>query len=172
MPQTTTDRSETTDRAGRFERSRGDARDGTAAAAPRRVGPHRHLAGALLVLLMAVGSIAMWLVTPIVWLWIASKMTSSTQPSLGPYLLVLVGVVITMVVIGKLLGAANRAHMRVTGRDQKNRVQATWLKSMRGERTSSHQRGVLEPVMMISVALALGVMGVWFFAFAGSSLPT
>jgi hypothetical protein len=139
--------------------------------APRRVGPHRHLAGAILVVVMALGSIVMWLATPVFWLWVASRMTSSTQPSAGPYILVLLGTIITMAIIGKLLGAANRAHMRVTGRDDGRRQQATWLKSMRGERTPTRQRGVLEPVMMTSVAVALVLFGVWFFGFAGSSLP-
>jgi hypothetical protein len=138
----------------------------------RRVGPHHHAAGAALVLLMAVGSIVMWLATPVFWLWVASRMTSSTQPSAGPYVLVLAGTIVTMIVIGKALGAANRAHMRITGRDRGGRQQATWLKSMRGERAPTRDRGVLEPVMMASVALALAAMAVWFFAFAGSSLPT
>jgi hypothetical protein len=136
------------------------------------VGPHRHLAGLVLVLVMAAGSVVMWLVSPIVWLWIASRMTSSSQPSLGPYLLVLVGMALTAVVIGKFLGVVNRAHMRVTGRLQDKREHATWNRSMRGERQSTTDRGVLEQVMLISVGCALALFGIWFFAFAGSSLPT
>ena len=136
------------------------------------VGPHRHLAGFGLVLVMAAGSIVMWLVSPVVWLWIASRLTSSSQPSLGPYLLVLVGMVLTAVVIGKFLGVVNRVHMRVTGRLTNRRDHATWNRSMRGERTSSYDRGVLEQVMLISVGCALVLFGIWFFAFAGSSLPS
>ena len=156
--------------------SQADSTPRTARAAPpqhepRRVGPHRHLAGALLVVVMALGSVLMWLATPVFWLWVASRMTNSTQPSAGPYILVLIGTIITMVIIGRLLGAANRAHMRVTGRDDGRRQQTTWLKSMRGERTSTQRRGVLEPVMMTSVAIALVLFGAWFFVFAGSSLP-
>jgi hypothetical protein len=143
-----------------------------ASASRRRVGPHRHLAAWGLVLLMAIGSIAMWLVTPAFWLWVASRMTSSTQPSAGPYVLVLAGTVVTMIVIGKALGALNRAHQRVVGAEAEQRRQATWMRSMRGERqVASAPRGVLEVVMMISVGLAIALMAVWFFAFAGSSLP-
>jgi hypothetical protein len=121
---------------------------------------------------MAIGSIAMWLVTPAFWLWVASRMTSSTQPSAGPYLLVIAGTVVTMIVIGKLLGALNRAHQRVMGAEDERRRQATWMRSMRGERqVASRPRGVLEVVMMVSVGLALLVMAIWFFGFAGSSLP-
>jgi hypothetical protein len=136
------------------------------------VGPHRHLAGVALVLVMAAGSVLMWLVSPIAWLWIASRMTSSSQPSIGPYLLVLGGMAVTAVVIGKLLGSVNRLHMRVTGRLDDRRYHATWNKSMRGERNSSRDRGVLDQVMMISVSAAFVLFGIWFFAFAGSSLPT
>jgi hypothetical protein len=136
------------------------------------VGPHRHLAGFGLVLVMAAGSIVMWLVSPVAWLWVASRMTNSSQPSLGPYLLVLVGMVLTAVVIGKFLGVVNRAHMRVTGRLRDRREHATWNRSMRGERTSTADRGVLEQVMLISVGCALVLFGIWFFAFAGSSLPS
>ncbi|MCW3004866.1 MAG: hypothetical protein JWQ20_4164 [Conexibacter sp.] len=136
------------------------------------VGPHRHLAGVLLVLVMAAGSIVMWLASPVAWLWIASRMTSSSQPSIGPYLLVLVGMTVTAIAIGKLLGSVNRAHMRVTGRLRDRREHATWNRSMRGERTSTRDRGVLDSVMLISVSAAFVLFGIWFFAFAGSSLPS
>ncbi len=43
---------------------------------------------------------------------------------------------------------------------------------MRGERESGRERTVLDSVMVVSVGLALLCFGVWFFAFAGSSLPT
>jgi hypothetical protein len=135
------------------------------------VGPHRHAAGVGLVIVMALGSIVVWLVSPIAWLWIASRMTDSTQPSLGPYVLVLVGMALTAVVVGKFLGMVNRMHMRVTGRMQDKREHATWNRSMRGERTSTTDRGVLEQVMAISVSCALVAFGIWFFVFAGSSLP-
>jgi hypothetical protein len=141
-------------------------------AGPSSIGAHRHLAGVLLVGVMAVGSVVMWLVSPVAWLWIASRMTDSSQPSLGPYLLVLVGMALTAVAIGKFLGMVNRTHMRVTGRLHDRREHATWNRSMRGERKSTNDRGVLEQVMAISVSCALVLFGIWFFAFAGSSLPS
>jgi hypothetical protein len=145
---------------------------GGAGAPPPPVGPHRRLAGAALVLVMAVGSIVMWLAAPLGWLWVGSRMTSSTQAQLGPYLLVLAGTVVSMIVIGKALGAVNRVHMRVTGRLDDRRTQATWMRSMRGERKVTHDRGVLDGVMFVSVGLAVVAFLIWFFGFAGSSLPT
>jgi len=44
------------------------------------------------------------------------------------------------------------------------------MKSMRGER-ERRRRSVLDTVMMISVGVALALSAVWFFGFAGSSLP-
>ncbi len=70
----------------------------------------RGFVATLLVLLMAVGSVVMWLVAPVFWLWLASQIASSSQPSLSIYLLVLVGIVASMIVIGKLLGWLNRLH--------------------------------------------------------------
>jgi hypothetical protein len=136
------------------------------------VAPHRHAAGVGLVVVMALGSVFMWLISPVAWLWIASRMTDSSQPSLGPYLLVLVGMAVTAVIVGKFLGIVNRAHMRVTGRLKDKREQRTWNRSMRGERTSTADRGVLEQVMLVSVGCALVLFGIWFFGFAGSSLPS
>ena len=84
----------------------------------------------------------------------------------------LIGMAGTAVVIGKLLGMVNRVHMRVTGRLTDKRDHTAWNRSMRGERRVTHDRGVLEQVMLISVGSALVLFGIWFFAFAGSSLPT
>ena len=52
------------------------------------------------------------------------------------------------------------------------RRQAAWLRSMRGERQHQHKGWkVLDVVMMWSVGTALFCMAIWFFFFAGSSLP-
>jgi hypothetical protein len=42
---------------------------------------------------------------------------------------------------------------------------------MRGERTVERRGGVLDRVMIISVFVAGLAFAVWFFGFAGSSLP-
>ena len=43
---------------------------------------------------------------------------------------------------------------------------------MRGERRVDRRNGVLDKVMIVSVAVAGIAFAVWFFGFAGSSLPT
>jgi hypothetical protein len=46
------------------------------------------------------------------------------------------------------------------------------MKSLRGERDSGRPRTMLDVVMVWSVALAFVCFAIWFFAFAGSSLPS
>jgi hypothetical protein len=123
------------------------------------------------ILLMGIGSIAMWLGVPIGLIYAVSKMVDSTQPSLGPYMIILFGVPLGMTIIGKGLGALDRYYTRRTGGMQE-RYRAGWLKSMRGERkdaSMAHWK-VLDAVMIVSVSLAGLAMGVWFFFFAGSSI--
>jgi hypothetical protein len=132
----------------------------------------RRFAGALLILLMAVGSIALWLAIPVGWIYLASKLVKSSQPTMGPYLLVLVGIPVSMVIVGKLLSRLNRVYGEVTGATPQVRVRMPWHRSMRGERDGAPPRTVLDVVMVASVAVALLCFGVWFFVFAGSSLPT
>jgi hypothetical protein len=128
-------------------------------------------AAIFLIALMAVGSVGLWLVIPLAWIYAVSHTVKSTQPTLGPYMLILFGVPTSMFIFGKLLYRLNGAYERLTGQESEVRVQLPWHRSMRGERTTGRRTTVLELVMMISVAIALVAFGIWFFFFAGSSLP-
>ena len=124
-----------------------------------------------LIALMAIGSVVMWIGVPVGLIYLASRLADSSKPSMGPYVLILVGLVVGMMAVGKLLGALDRYHGRITGLDDGKPEQAAWMKSMRGDRERKRRRSVLDSVMIISVGVALLLFGVWFFAFAGSSLP-
>jgi hypothetical protein len=124
-----------------------------------------------LVLLMGIGSIIMWLGIPLGLIYAASKIADSSAPTLGPYLLVFIGLPIGMAVMAKLLGYLDRVHQSYTRTGDDRPQQAPWMRSMRGERGSTRKRGVLDTVMIVSVGAALVIFGIWFFGFAGSSLP-
>jgi hypothetical protein len=126
----------------------------------------RGSAAALLVALMAIGSVLMWIGVPAFWLWLASRIANSSQPSLGLYVLVLVGIVVTMAVVGKGLGILNRMHGSITGTLPQRREQTVWLKSMRGDASKQREHGILGLVMAWSVSVALLLFGIWFFVFA------
>ena len=125
-----------------------------------------------LIIVMAVGSVVLWLVIPVAWIYGVSQMVDTTQPQLGPYLAIIVGVPATMWFFGRFLYKMNQVYERVTGQTSEVRVQLPWHRSMRGERDTGRRTNVLEFVMICSVALCLLVFGIWFFFFAGSSLPT
>ena len=129
------------------------------------------LAAVAMVALMAIGSAMMWIGLPLGLIYLASQVADSSQPSLGPYMIVIVGLPVGMTLIGKGLAALGRTYDRTVGQADDKIQRATWLKSMRAERTSTRRRSVLDVVMVLSVSFCLLCMAIWFFAFAGSSLP-
>ncbi|MEX1140788.1 MAG: hypothetical protein WD993_03025 [Thermoleophilaceae bacterium] len=135
--------------------------------------PLRPLAKGVLILLMALGSVALWIASPIGWLWVASQMNKDTQAAaMGPFLVVLAGVVVTAVVLAKLLSLLNRAYSQVAGDEEPTRPIFPWNRGLRAENEGRPPRTVLDVVMAISVGIGVIAMGIWFFFFAGSSLPT
>lgn len=130
------------------------------------------LSAALLIGLMAIGSVVLWIGVPLGWIWLASNIVDSSEPSMTPYVMVLVGIPLTMVVVGKGLAQLNRVYGEVTGTTPTVRVVLPWHRSMRGERDAGHPRTVLDVVMVCSVTVALVLFVLWFFLFAGSSIPT
>jgi hypothetical protein len=127
----------------------------------------------VLIALMAIGSALMWLGMPVLWLWLASRLQSGASPTLGPYVLVAVGLPLSMVLIGRGLAGLDRSYGRTIGFEPNaRRTHRPWLKSMRGDRDEGHKRTVLDVVMIASVVVAWSAFGIWFFFFAGSSLPS
>ena len=135
--------------------------------------PLQPVAKAALIAVMAVGSITLWLGVPIGWLWLGSQMQSTSQGAgFGPYMLVIGGIIVSVVVLTKCLARVNRAYGRVAGDESTMRVRMPWHRSMRGDDDSRYQRNVLDVVMVISVSAAVVAMTIWFFFFAGSPLPS
>ena len=108
-----------------------------------------------LIATMAVGSVVMWVGVPVGLIYLASRVADSPNPSMGPYLLIIIGLPVGMTIVGKALGAIDRYHGRITGLDDGKPQQAAWMKSMRGERERKRRRSVLDTVMIVSVGVAL-----------------
>jgi hypothetical protein len=129
------------------------------------------LAKVALIALMAIGSIFLWIGIPVGWLWIGSQIQSdSGQASFGLYLGILLGIIVSMVAIGKLLSGLNGVYGRLTG-SEAVRVRMPWHRSLRGEDEGRAPRQILDVVMVGSVMAAGFAFLVWFLFFAGSSLP-
>jgi hypothetical protein len=110
-------------------------------------------AGAVLVLLiMVIGSLVLWIGTPLAWLWIGSQIQVATA-SLGAALgAILLGVVASIALLAMLLGKLSdvyRANRRSRGMDDPGHF-------------------VLEGVLVVSAGVTLAAFVVWFF-FAGAS---
>lgn len=134
--------------------------------------PRKLAAAAALIIAMALGSALMWIVAPFGLVWLASHLQKSSAPSMGPYLLVLAGLPISMIVIGKGLAVLDRLFARVSGYNPNNRpIPYPWEKSLRAERGSQRKRTVLDVVMIISVIVAGIAFGIWFFLFAHPGVP-
>jgi hypothetical protein len=111
-------------------------------------------AGAILVVaIMFIGSIVLWVGTPLAWLWVASQIQGATQ-SLGTALLAaFVGVLVTVTALGSVLARLSdvyRANCVARGLNDPGNV-------------------MLEGVLVVSAGLTLVAFGVWFFFLAGAS---
>ena len=140
----------------------------------RRHGPVSGAAAGFVVAIMVLGAFSMWTVIPFGWIWIGSRLSHTQQPSGGPYMVVFVGIVCSIIAMAWVLSRLNRLYGRITGSTKlsSTRYLPAWKKSLSDERESPHGMSVLEAVILSSVLLAGLAMAVWFFIAAGSPLPT
>jgi hypothetical protein len=123
----------------------------------------------LIIATMAVGSISMWVANPLVWLLIASRLQAqSHRVGLGPYMLLLAGVIGTAIVLALALGRLDGLYGRVTGAAPQVRGIFPWYRSMRDMRHGGRDEpgrpvSVLDVVMVISVGLCAVVFVAWYF---------
>ncbi len=134
--------------------------------------PGRGLAAGVVFIAMLVAALSLWTVVPVAWLYIGSKVSHTQFPSGGPYLVVAIGIVVTVAVVGWLIARLNGLYMRITGTNRVSSMRPTWLKSMRDTGGAPGATTVVEAVLMGSVMLAGFVFAVWFFLLAGSPLPS
>lgn len=108
---------------------------------------------ALVVLIMFIGSLVLWIGTPLLWLWVGSQIQGSTS-SLGAALgAMFIGVVATITLLAAVLAKLSNVY-RANCRS-------------RGHADPGHN--VLESVLVVSAGLTLFVFAVWFLFFAGAS---
>ena len=111
-------------------------------------------AGALLVIaIMFIGSLGLWVGTPLLWLWVGSQIQGATQ-SLGTALAAaFFGVVLTVTVVASLLSRLSdvyRANCVARGMNDPGPV-------------------MLEGVLVVSAGLTVTAFVVWFLFIAGTS---
>ncbi|MEA2353571.1 MAG: hypothetical protein QOG41_1340 [Thermoleophilaceae bacterium] len=123
---------------------------------------------AALLSVMVLGSLAMWIVNPAVWIWITAHLQEGTSPQMGPYALMLVGITLTCVAIGKGISVIHRRYQRITGRTPTIRIILPWRRSLRGGRSMKRETdgrlpvNALDVIMVITVVLAVISFTLWF----------
>jgi hypothetical protein len=131
----------------------------------------RNAAATAVFFAMLLAAFSLWTLIPLGWVYIASKLSHSQFPSIGPYMIVIVGIIVTVLVDAWVLGRLNDLYVRVTGTNRLVHSRPGWLKSMRDAAPVQNAVTVVEAVMMSSVMLAALALMIWFFLLAGSPLP-
>lgn len=134
-------------------------------------GPGRSLAANAIFLLMLLAALSLWTAIPLSWVYIASKMSHTQFPSQGPYVIVAVGIVVTVALVAWLIARLNQLYMRITGTNRLTPMRPTWLKSMRDTSAPIGTTTVVEAVLIGSVVLAMVAFTAWFLLLAGSPIP-
>jgi hypothetical protein len=106
----------------------------------------------LVLMIMFIGSLGLWVGTPLAWLWIGSRIEGATDSLSTALAAMAIGVVTTVTLLAALLAKlsnTHRAHCQSRGLEDPGHV-------------------VLEGVLVVSAGITLVVFVVWFFLFAGA----
>jgi hypothetical protein len=107
---------------------------------------------AFLFLLMCLASLALWVGTPVLWLWVAGRVQGASGSVGAAMGVAFVGFVTTVLLFVPLLGWLGRRHAEA--------------RAARG--LDDLGRAALEGVVVVSAALAAVLFAVWFLFFAGA----
>ena len=133
--------------------------------------PARSVAAGLVFLAMLLAAFSLWTAIPLSWVYIASKVSHTQFPSGGPYAVVAIGIIVSVIFVAWLIGRLNSLYVRITGTNRLAPMRPAWLKSMRDTGSAQSNVTVVEAVLMGSVMLAGVALTLWFFILAGSPIP-
>ncbi len=141
--------------------------------APKTLGAR--LERALLLAAMAVVAVNIWTGSPLLALWVGSRLQGTSGLSMGAVFAVIVVMGATSFGLLKLLGALGARHDRLLGIPPGPRRQQPWLRSLSGERVRDQRRrariSALDVVLVGTVLVAAIAFEIWFFFFSGASIP-
>jgi hypothetical protein len=137
--------------------------------------PAGRLKPILLAAAMAFLALNVWTGSPLLAVWIGSKVQGEeSQPSMGAYVVVIVSLIAFSWGLYQLLKLTMSAYQDATGTRPTVRTHAPWLESMRGERRDRSAAAArisgAEKVVVVTVLIAAAAFEIWFFFFSGSSI--
>jgi hypothetical protein len=129
-----------------------------------------------LVTASALCSINLWTGAPLFAVWVGSKVQGNLNSlSMTALFSVIVVLAATVFLLALALTWLNAKYDDLTGRPPAARQTSPWLRSMRDEPEDHVRRkygiGGVERVVVICAVVGVLAFELWFFLFAGSSLP-
>jgi len=128
----------------------------------------------LILAAMAVTAINIWTGSPLLALWVGSRLQGTSGLKMSAVFAVVAVMAATSFALVKLLAALGERHDRLMGIPPGPRRQQPWLRSLSGERTRDQRRrariSALDAVLVGTVLAAAIAFEVWFFFYSGSSI--
>ena len=129
---------------------------------------------ALLLAAMAVTAVNIWTGSPLLALWVGSRLQGTSGLSMGAVFAVIAVMGVTSFALIKLLGALGARHDKLLGVPSGPRRQQPWLRSLSGERKRDQRKrqriSALDVVLVGTVLVAVIAFEIWFFFYSGASI--
>jgi hypothetical protein len=125
---------------------------------------------------IALASLNAWTGSPLLALWVGSRVQGAGPPEMGAVFVVAGTLGAISYGLIRLLRVLGDAYDRATGRPPTIREHTPWLRSMRDGRP--HETGsdthvsAFDALLVTSVLLAVAAFEVWFFFFSTSSIDS
>jgi hypothetical protein len=123
---------------------------------------------------MALSAINIWTGSPLLALWVGSRLFVSNRLTMGAVFAVAVVMFATSIALIYVLSIASEANDRLLGRQQTVRRHVPWLRSARGERVEFERERIglttLERLMVVMVVAAFVAFELWFFIASPSPI--
>jgi len=114
----------------------------------------------------ALGVAFLGLGVPLLWVFIASKLSNTfLKLPLLPLIVMLVGLLVTYMALAALVARFDKE------RQEMGPTRMSWNRSLSADRFETSQTTQWERVFITTAIIVAILFEIWFFVFAGSSLP-
>jgi hypothetical protein len=123
---------------------------------------------------MVLVALNVWTGSPLLALWIGSRLQGSGPPQMAPIFVVVIAFAALSFALATVLARLGDSYDRMTGQAAQVHRHVAWLRSMRGERPQYPGQHVqvtaLEQILIAVVAAAVLAFEIWFFFFSSSPI--
>jgi hypothetical protein len=123
---------------------------------------------------MLLVALNVWTGSPLLALWIASRLQGPGPPRMAPFFVAIGAFAVFSFALASVLARLGESYDRMTGQVVQVHRHVAWLRSMRGERPQYPGQHVqvtaLEQVLIVAVVACVLAFEVWFFFFSTSPI--